>query len=125
MKKVLLMMVGVSMLTVALVFAHGKDVTLKGTLIDNMCAGKHKDDIAAEIKTHPKTCLLKESCAKTGYSLYSDGKIYHIAKQSQSKVQDFLKEAKNDIQVSVEGDLKDGTIAVEEIENITKETAKK
>src|SRR6266850_7326838 len=55
-------------------------VTLKGYVIDNACAAQNKEKLAEFVKSHPKTCLVKGSCASSGYSIYSGGKLEKFSK---------------------------------------------
>jgi hypothetical protein len=76
-------------------------IVLKGDLIDNMCAGVNKDNLAEFIKTHTKECALKPGCIESGYSIFSDGKLYAFDKDSNAKVAEFLKLADSKSQVSI------------------------
>ena len=75
-------------------------VPIKGTIIDNMCAGAHKADMGEFVKTHPKSCAL--SCATSGYSIYADGKLIQFDKDSSAKVEEFLKKDDSKLEVVVE-----------------------
>jgi hypothetical protein len=76
-------------------------MTLKGDVIDNMCAGAQSPEgLAGFVKTHTKTCAL--SCAASGYAIYSDGKLTKFDKDSSLKVEEFLKKETSKLQVVVE-----------------------
>lgn len=77
------------------------ELTLKGDVIDNMCAGMNKDNLALFVKTHSKECTLKPACMESGYSIFSDGKLYRFDKESNAKVAEFLKTADSKLQVAV------------------------
>jgi hypothetical protein len=78
-------------------------MTLKGEIIDNLCAGKQKpEDLAAFLKKHTKKCALKPACVASGYSLYSDGKLSKFDRDSNVKVEEFLGNPKSKLQVIVE-----------------------
>ncbi|MDD4879690.1 MAG: hypothetical protein PHR22_04470 [Candidatus Omnitrophica bacterium] len=79
-----------------------KPMMMKGTIIDNMCAGGHKADMATFIKTHTKSCALMPACEKSGYSLYSDGKLMKFTDASNKKIADFLKMKSSKLNVDVE-----------------------
>ena len=81
-----------------------KAVTLKGYVIDNMCATSNKEKLGEFVKTHTKTCMLKASCLTSGYSIYSDGKLSKFNKESNSKIQEFLKkeDSKSEVEISAE-----------------------
>lgn len=106
MKKLVLICIMLS-LAASFIFVQGanaKITLLKGTIIDNMCADAHKEDIATFIKTHPKTCALTPACAASGYSIFADGKLTKFDKDSNATIKDFLKKqgTKLDVYVEVE-----------------------
>lgn len=77
-------------------------VTLTGTIIDNMCAGTQKpEELAAFVKTHTKQCALMPQCVASGYSIFADGKLSRFDKDSNVKVEEFLKktDSKTDVVV--------------------------
>jgi len=77
-------------------------ITIKGDIIDNMCAGsQNPEDLAAFVKTHTKQCTLKPQCAASGYSIFSDGKLSKFDKESNAKIEEFLKKADSKLQVVV------------------------
>jgi hypothetical protein len=76
-------------------------MVIKGDVIDNMCAGANKDNLAEFVKTHTKECTLKPGCMDSGYSIFADGKLYAFDKESSAKVAEFLKKADSKLQVTV------------------------
>jgi hypothetical protein len=76
--------------------------TMSGTISETMCGAKHHTGSAADV-----ACVKK--CVKAGSSpvLVSDGKVYQIAMDSQSKVMSLL--GKN---VTVMGTLNGDTIDI-------------
>ena len=74
-------------------------MTLKGDIIDNMCAGANKDTLAEFVKTHTKECAI--SCMSSGYSIFANGKLYKFDKDSSAKVGEFLQKADSKLQVTV------------------------
>ncbi len=87
--------------TAATVATTPEVLTLKGDVIDNMCAGANKDTLAEFIKTHTKECTLKPGCIESGYSIFADGKLYKFDKDSNAKVAEFLKVADSKLQATV------------------------
>jgi len=78
------------------------EITLKGDVIDNMCAGTVKpEDLANFVKTHTKQCALMEPCVASGYSIFADGVLYRFDKESNAKVVEFLKKEESKLQVVV------------------------
>lgn len=78
------------------------EVTLTGDIIDNMCAGtKTPAELAEFVKTHTKECTLMPACVATGYSIFADGKLYKFDKESNAKIEEFLKKEDSKLQVVV------------------------
>lgn len=75
-------------------------VTLKGDIIDNMCARANEGNLPQFVKTHTKECAV--ACAGSGYSLVSGGKVYAFDALSNVNIQDFLKKSESKLQVEVE-----------------------
>lgn len=94
-------------------------MTLKGVIVDNNCAGANEKDLATFVKTHPKSCALMPKCAATGYSIYSDGKLYKFDKASNDKVRKFLEEKDSKLEVVVKAEKVGDEWKVESIENQT------
>lgn len=77
-------------------------MTLKGDIIDNLCAGMQTPEKLAEfVKTHTKECALRPSYVASGYSIFSDGKLQKFDLESNAKIEGFLKKADSKLQVSV------------------------
>jgi hypothetical protein len=55
-----------------------KTVTLHGYVVDAMCAKRMagKETTMKKAAAHTKDCALEESCASSGYGLFSDGTWY-------------------------------------------------
>jgi hypothetical protein len=95
-----------------LAFAQEKasqSVKLTGYLIDNMCAGAEGegDGVAETAKGHPTACALMPSCAKQGYALVVDKKIYKLDEAGNKSAHAVLKATKatKGLRVEVEGTL--------------------
>jgi len=92
-------------------------LTLKGDVIDNMCAGMNKDTLAEFVKTHTKECALKPACIDSGYSIFADGKLYKFDKYSNSKVAEFLKKTDSKLQAAVTAKQVGDELSLVSIEN--------
>lgn len=90
---------------------------LKGDVIDNMCAGMNKDNLADFVKTHTKECALKPACIDSGYSIFADGKLYKFDKDSNAKVAEFLKKADSKLQVTITAKQVGDELSLVSIEN--------
>ena len=86
-----------------------------GVLIDAACGKKQKTD--AEAADHPKSCVMKEGCMKSGLGLYHDGKFIKFDEASQAKAKEYLGKEENGTKVHVTGKLNadKSEIAVDEI----------
>lgn len=94
--------------TVSLAFAQetaptniSETVTLKGYIIDNMCASAHKGNLADFVKNHTKECTLMPQCVASGYSIFADGKLYKFDQASNVTIEYFLKKKDSKVQVVV------------------------
>lgn len=77
-------------------------ITLKGDIIDNMCAGtKTQLELSEFIKTHTKQCALMPNCVESGYSIFTDGALYKFDKESNAKIQEFLRRDESRLQVVI------------------------
>ena len=92
-------------------------MTLKGDVIDNICAGANKANLAEFVKTHTKECTLKPGCIDSGYSIFADGKLYAFDKDSNVKVGEFLKKADSKLQVSITAKQVGDELSLVSIEN--------
>jgi hypothetical protein len=92
-----------------------ESIVLKGDVIDNMCAGANKDKLAEFVKTHTKDCAI--SCMNSGYSIFTDGKLYAFDKDSSTKVAEFLKQADSKLQVIVTAKQVGDELSLVSIEN--------
>jgi type 1 fimbria pilin len=102
---------------VSAVPARAASMTFNGVIIDNMCAGSHKAELADFIKTHTKDCALMPGCVASGYAIYADGKLYEFDKASNAKVVTFLKKKESKLQVKVVADKVGGKLSLVSIEN--------
>jgi len=94
-----------------------KTVMLKGDIIDNMCAGAHKDALADFVKTHTKQCAIAPGCVDSGYSIFADGKLSKFDKDSNVKIVEFLKKEDSKLQVVVTAKKVAGELSLVSIEN--------
>lgn len=114
--------IGVVLLLAVVAFAReGKDVKLTGYIIDNACSARASSENGAEkVKSHTVKCALMAPCAKSGYAVYADGKLYKFDEEGNKKAGDILKATKSEksVQVSVEGTLDGDTLKVKSISEV-------
>ena len=108
--------------------ADEKDKEVKGVLIDNQCAARNMEKANPEeaAEGHPKTCAMKEGCAKSGFAVISGKKLIKLDDAGNDKAKEYLKVVENATKVVVVGTLsEDGkTIAVKEIKPQAKKEEK-
>jgi hypothetical protein len=98
--------------------AQGQTQTMKGHLVDVMCATKHATE-AGYIAKHDKKCLLMEGCVKSGYSLVTaDGKVLKLDAKGTELALDLIKKTDRESNwtVAVNGRVSGDTIAVSSIQ---------
>ena len=119
MKKILSLTV-IGCFIAAYAFAHGgNDLILHGFIVDNACAQENKDNLAAFVKAHPKTCMLKAGCMTSGYSIFAeeDGKLHKFDAASNGTVAGFLKDPGNRTDVVIIAEKNGELLMVESIKN--------
>src|SRR6185503_21375218 len=114
MNRVVSIMVGLVLLT-AVAFAQdggkkkdqdkgtkAEKVTMKGYLMDKMCASGHMDDLGTMSPEHTTACALK--CAPTGDGLgvVSEGKFYAFDAKGSKKAASLAKKSKTEKGLMVE-----------------------
>lgn len=99
--------------------AEEKAEKLTGTLIDNMCGEKKKDEAAAA--GHNAACAVK--CEDSGYQVIVGEKHYKFDAAGNDKAKAYLKDNK-DLKVVVEGKVDGEKLAVESIKSAPTEEKK-
>lgn len=82
--------------------AKAMSMSMDGYIIDTKCATANKDKLAEFVPTHPKECAMAPDCHKSGYTIYSDGKLYKFDKKSSEEVYKFLEKADSKLHVKAE-----------------------
>src|SRR5688572_19826554 len=101
-----------------------KDKEVTGVLIDNTCGRKQTSEEAAA--NHPKSCAMKDGCAKSGYGVFSGKKLIKFDEAGNAKAKEFLAVKENTTKIIAVGALsEDGkTLAVKEIKAAPKKEEK-
>ncbi len=84
-------------------------------LIDKMCSAKVAEEGVDAAKMHTKDCALMPNCKASGYGVVTaDGKFLKFDKDSDGMAVKILgvTDRKDNIEVTVNGTVKDGSIAV-------------
>ncbi len=98
--------------------ATNQTVTLKGTIIDNQCAGNQTpEQLASFVKGHTKSCALMPSCAASGYAIFADGRLLKFDKESNAKVLEFIKKVDSSLDVTVVAKKAGNMLTLVSIEN--------
>lgn len=93
-------------------------ITLKGIIIDNMCAGlKTPEELTGFVKTHTKQCALMPNCLAGGYSILVDGKLIKFDKESSAKIEKFLKKEDSKLEVEIIAKMEGEELSLISIEN--------
>ena len=90
---------------------------MTGIIVDNMCAGSHQADIAEFVKGHTKECALMPDCVKSGYSLFTEGKLLPFDEASSAKIEKFLKKKNSTLNVAVKAALVEDKLSLKSISN--------
>ena len=103
----------------------GKDKGWNGVLIDSACAKKQKTE--ADAADHPKSCAMKEGCAKSGYGIFKDDAFIKFDEKGNEAAKKYLAEEDHSTKVHVTGKLSDDgkSIMVDEIHPQAKDDDKK
>ena len=111
----------VLLMAVVALAREGKEVKLTGYVIDNACSARAASENGAEkVKNHTVKCAMMPSCAKSGYAVFADGKLYKLDEEGNKKAADILKNTKAEkgVQVSVEGTVDGETLKVKSISEV-------
>lgn len=112
---VILLLAGVA------VASAGRSTKITGYIIDNACSARASSDNGAEkVKNHTVKCAMMPACAKSGYAVFADGKLYKLDEEGNKQAADILKNTKAEkgVQVSVEGEISGDTIKVSKISEV-------
>ncbi len=106
-----------------LAFAQASQpVKLTGYLVDNMCAkaAGEGEGMAETAKGHPTACSLMPSCAKEGFSLVVDKKIYKLDEAGNKSALAVLKASKatKGLRVEVEGTLEGNSLRATKVSEV-------
>lgn len=96
-----------------------KSVSLTGYIVDKACSAREakKDAPGA---THSKGCALSDSCAKSGFGVFADGKWVEFDEKGNALAKAALEKTSKDrgAKFKVTGKLNDGKMAVENISEV-------
>jgi hypothetical protein len=111
----------VLLMAVVALAREGKEVKLTGYVIDNACSARAASENGAEkVKNHTVKCAMMPPCAKSGYAVFADGKLYKLDEEGNKKAADILKNTKAEkgVQVSVEGTVDGDMLKVKSISEV-------
>ncbi|MFN2577452.1 MAG: hypothetical protein ABR607_07150 [Pyrinomonadaceae bacterium] len=117
-----LLVITLSLTLAAMLYAQSAALTkVSGYLIDNACADSAKD-LATSAENHSTSCALMDSCEQSGYSVMTpDKKRYKLDEKGNDGAAELLKNThtKKGLKVAVEGTVKDDTISVTKLTEVT------
>jgi hypothetical protein len=94
-------------------------VTLKGYIVDQMCAQgmQKRGNPMQKAAAHTKECALEENCSASGFGLFSDGKWYVFDEAGSRKAHVVMEKEKREKGLSYEvtGTLEGNKLAVASI----------
>jgi hypothetical protein len=105
------------------IMAYDGDTALEGFIVDKACAtgkvAKQADPQAAAANEN-RSCILMDSCLKSGLGLYSAGKYYPFDEKGNALAKAALEKSKKDkgAKFKVTGKVTDGKIAVSRIQEV-------
>src|ERR1044071_9536647 len=108
-------------LSVVALATEGKSVKLTGYIIDNACSARAASDNGAEkVKNQTVKCAMMANCAKSGYAVYADNKLYKLDEEGNKQAAEILKNTKLEkgVQVSVEGTVDGDVLKVSKISEV-------
>ena len=119
----------IALCTVALSFAltasaqDAKPSTLKGYVVDQMCAGKMatKENAMEKAEGHSKDCALDDHCAASGYGIFSGGKYYKFDDKGSATAKDLIEKSKREkgLFFEAKGTIDDGTMTLTSLKEAT------
>jgi hypothetical protein len=94
----------IALCTIALSFTFtagaqdAKPKTLKGYVVDQMCAGKMamKENAMEKAEGHTKDCALDDHCSASGYGIFSGGKYYKFDENGSKTAKALIEKTKRD-----------------------------
>jgi hypothetical protein len=103
-------------------------VTLRGYVVDQMCAKgiSKKANVMEKAATHTRACALEENCAASGYGIFSEGKYYTFDEQGNATAKKLLEKSKRTKGMYFEavGQLADGKLTVASLKEASPEKKK-
>ena len=100
-----------------------KKVSLKGYVVDQMCAKgmAKKADPMQKAASHSKDCALEDHCSASGYGIFSDGKYYPFDEDGSQKAMSLIKKEKREkgLAYEVSGTLEGTTLKLSSIQATT------
>jgi len=116
------LLLGMILLLAGIALAReGKSVKLTGYIIDNACSARASSENGAEkVKNHTVKCAMMPNCAKSGYAVFADNKLYKLDEAGNNKAAEILKNTKAEkgVRVSVEGTLDGDTLKVTSLSEV-------
>jgi hypothetical protein len=108
---------------------EGKTVTMKGYVVDAMCAKgiAKKENMMEKAAAHTRECALEDACSASGYGVFSEGKWFKFDDAGDAQAKALLENTKKEkgIAVEVSGTMQGNQFAVASIKETTMPTGDK
>jgi hypothetical protein len=102
---------------------EAKPATLKGYVVDQMCAGKMamKENAMEKAEGHSKDCALDDHCSASGYGIFSGGKYYKFDEKGSATAKNLIEKSKREkgLYFEAKGTLGDGTMMLTSLKEAT------
>jgi hypothetical protein len=102
---------------------ESKPVTLKGYVVDQMCAGKMamKENAMEKAGGHTKECALNDQCAESGFGIFSDGKYYKFDEKGSATAKSLIEKSKREkaLYFVAKGTVGEGTMTLATLREAT------
>lgn len=100
-----------------------KPTTLKGYVVDQMCAGKMamKENAMEKAEGHSKDCALDDHCAGSGYGIFSGGKYYKFDEKGSATAKGLIEKSKREkgLYFEAKGTVGDSTMILTSLKEAT------
>ena len=100
-----------------------KPVTLKGYVVDQMCAGKMamKENAMEKAGGHSKECALDDHCAASGYGIFSGGKYYKFDEKGSATAKNLIEKSQREkgLYFEATGTVGEGTMTLTSLKEAT------
>lgn len=114
---------GLSLVTFAQQKKAIQSMTLRGFVVDAMCAKGMvgKESVMRKAADHTRMCALEEACSAAGYGLFSDGEWHKFDASGDKKAKEMIQKSAREKELAFEvtGTMTGGLFAVRSMKEIS------